>query len=604
MRGVLSEGTRGEKTGQAMSEKRGGFWHKESLALRVLGRCARGSAVLSALFVVGVAVLTVAGWLQMRSNDPLDDVRMSVLREELKANPSQEALRQEIRTLDLLGRRVYFSNMEHIRRGIQLMVFSLVVLVLSGGISAEVDRRLPVVSGAAREDSWRSMAAAWRGVVWLAILIGVGGIAAGLLLERTVVSDFEPLPDQPAPAVADDDGAGNLAPEPEVTSEEIKKNWPGFLGPFGRSAGYVKSVPTSWDYAEGDGMLWSLDLDKYGYSSPIVWEGKIFVSQADSNERELICVNSADGAVIWKKTIGPYPDSPAETPEVFCDEMYAAPTPLTDGSRIYVMFGNGDIACFDVSGNELWGKNLGVPVIDYGYSSSPIMCEGQLIVQMEGKGDVSTMLALNPLTGDRLWSANRPASSWSTPVIYEAPDGKKQLLCVSISALSGHSVEDGRQLWVVEGCLSGELGSSAAWSGDMVYISSVGEGVKAYRLGAEAPELIWQWDESPAEMATPLIVDDLLFIASASGNVACLDAATGTLKWSMEGESEFYASPVHVAGNIYALSRDGVMHVLGAGAELKVIGEYKSGEKTDATPAFIENKIIIRTADELICYGE
>ncbi len=391
---------------------------------------------------------------------------------------------------------------------------------------------------------------------------------------------------------------------PEVSAEEIRKNWPGFLGPFGRAIGYVKSVPETWAYAEGEGMLWSLDLDKYGYSFPIVWNDKIFVSQANGTERELICVNAADGEVVWKKTIGPYAGSPETHPEVLCDEMYAAPTPLTDGSRIYVMFGNGDIACFDFEGKELWGQSLGVPVIDYGYAASPIMCEGKLIVQLDIKKDASTMVALDPLTGDRLWLADRSDISWSTPTLYEDKNGNKQILCVSITTLSSHSVEDGKQLWAVEDSVSGELGSSAAWAGDMVYVTSLGEGVRAYRLGKQAPELVWQWDEAASEMATPLVVKGLVFIASAYGKVACLDAATGVQKWIMEGDSEFYASPVYIDGKIYALSRDGTMNVLAAESELKVIGKHKSSETADATPAFLENKIIIRTPDELICYGK
>ncbi len=562
-------------------------------------------AVLSAMFVFGVAVLTLAGWIQVRTNDPLDDARISSLREELKANPGREELRQEIRTLDLLGRRVYFANLEHIRRGIQLMAFSLIVLVLSGGVAAEVDRRLPVAEDTAREESWRSMGVAWRGVVWLAILIGVAGIGAGFMLERIVGSDIEVLPDQPGASDQPFAGADPITPAaPAVSPEEIKKNWPGFLGPFGRGIGYVKSVPTSWNYAEDEGLLWSMDLDKYGYSCPVVWDDKIFVSQADGDERELICVNAADGEVIWKKAVGPYVGSPATHPEVFCDEMHAAPTPFTDGSRIYVMFGNGDIACFDFEGKELWGQNLGVPVITYGFSASPIMCEGQLIVQLEIARGASTMVALDPLTGNRLWLADRPDISWSTPAVYEGNDGKKQLLCVSVTTLSGHSVEDGKQLWVVEDCVGGELGSSAASKGDMVYITSLSEGVQAYRLGKQSPELVWQWDEDASEMATPLVVNGLVFIGGASGSVACLDAATGVEKWIMEGDGEFYASPVHVDGKVYALSREGTMYVLAAEAELKVIGKHNSSEKADATPAFLENKIIIRTPDELICYGK
>lgn len=379
------------------------------------------------------------------------------------------------------------------------------------------------------------------------------------------------------------------------------RNWPGFLGPMGRAVATGRTVPASWDYSNRTTVAWRIDLDKHGYSSPIVWGNRVFVTQADQSADELLCVGLASGRQLWTVPVGPYSTDAVEDRKIFSNHMRAAPTPVTDGKYIYALFGSGELGCFDFSGKERWGKSLGPQAIDYGYASSPVLCDGKLIVQLEPE-EGSFLLALDPRTGSEIWRAKRPDRSWATPVLYQYGK-RKLLLCASMTTLSAHSLKDGRQLWVIDGCLSGEVGTSAAWEKDMVFVSSILEGVRAYRLG-DVPEPVWHWDDGPTEMASPLAYDGRVYIVSQVGEVFCLDAATGSVKWSVKASDQFYATPVCVDGRVYAASRDGMIMSMMSGDDPGEVRRLPSADVIEATPAFVGGRVLIRAPNELICYEE
>lgn len=576
------------------SEK--GFRYPGTLAVRIAGRCARSAAVVSAFFVFGLAVLTVSGWLQLKIHDPLEDRRFEAMRDVLRQEPGREDVKAQIREMDFAARRVYFASQAHVRGGIRLIAAGLVVLVLSAGIAAEAARRLPNPWDKEKENAWRSMGRAWQVMAAVAVLAGTGGIAAGMLMQRYLAD----AAGTQASAGLTGGEAGAVKGQP-VPDEELIRHWPGFLGPSGRAIAGTENAPAEWNYSTGTGLLWKAKLDSRGYSSPIAWSNSVFLAQADEQVREIIRFDLGSGTVIWKKQVGPYAGTRKHDDGLFDMDMHAAATPVTDGSRVYVMFANGDLACFDYDGSEIWGLNTGLPDIAYGYASSPVIAGGRLIVQLELK-ERSSIAAFDPATGRKEWESDRPHASWSTPAVCRGEDGREILICASTASLSAYDAGDGRQLWVVDDCMGGDVGSSAVCSGGMVYITSISGGVRAYRIGA-APELVWQWDEDPAEMASPLVVGGRVYIASGIGSVTCLDASDGKEKWHGEFEGEFYATPVYAAGRIYALTRAGVMHVLKDGNELVVEGSLPSGSRTDATPVMLDGRVIVRAGDELVCFG-
>lgn len=371
------------------------------------------------------------------------------------------------------------------------------------------------------------------------------------------------------------------------------------MGPMGRSLATGREVPTSWNYSNKTALAWSLPLDKSGYSSPIVWEDRLFLTQGDAFGNEMLCVELESGRLLWKVEVGKPQGITSEGLKLFSDEMFASPTPVTDGRHVYAIFGSGDMACFDFSGKKAWQKNFGFQAITYGYASSPILCDGKLIVQLESQ-DGSWLVALHPQDGAELWRTRRPNRSWATPVFHDH-EGRRELLCASITALSGHSLEDGRMLWVVKDALGGECGTSAAWDGSMVYVNSMGKGLRAYRLG-NTPSLAWEWADGASEMASPLACEGKVYVASQLGALVCLDGATGSELWRVEASDQFFATPAWVDGKVYAVSRDGMMMVMNAGPSPGEVQRLYSAEVVETSPAFVGNKVIIRAPHSLICY--
>jgi len=382
---------------------------------------------------------------------------------------------------------------------------------------------------------------------------------------------------------------------------EASDHWPGFMGPQGRGVARGRSTPAHWGRSNETAVTWSLALDRFGYSSPVVWGNRVFVTQADELSNELLCVDLNAGRLLWSVELGQHNGITGDGLRPFSDQMYASATPVTDGRHVFALFSSGDVACVDVHGRKVWQRNLGFQVIRYGAASSPVLCDDKLIVQLELEAG-SYLVALRPRDGKEIWRAKRPDISWATPVLY-THGGKRELLCTSVSALSAHSLDDGRQIWASSDALGGECGSSAAWAGELIYVSSIDYGVRAYKAGP-TPELVWEWEDGIAEMASPLAYGGNVFVATQLGNLVCLDGLTGALKWSVDASDQFFATPVCIDGKLYAVSADGAVITMNAADTPGPVRRFQAAETVETIPAFVGGRVIIRAPDRLICYGE
>ena len=154
-------------------------------------------------------------------------------------------------------------------------------------------------------------------------------------------------------------------------------NWARFRGPNGSGISSDTKIPLTW--SESENLKWKLDLPGPGSSSPIVWGDRLFFSGGDEEGLEVFCYDANTGDLRWQKTV----ETKAEFPEVSEDTGYAAPTMATDGQRVFAIFATGDLAAFDLDGNVVWQKNLGVPKNPYGMGSSLLSDGVRLFVQYD-----------------------------------------------------------------------------------------------------------------------------------------------------------------------------------------------------------------------------
>ncbi len=570
---------------------------KPSDAIRTTRAAARSIAVVAAVFSLSVCIVITANYFQTRAAAPMDSPALKHLAGELRDRPDDEALKEQIRALDLLVRKAFFTSERFRRIGAYMLLGGVAVMLVSLKVASVLGRRLPDPGRFTDADESQDPRKLIR---WLVGALGVALAVSSLTvilssgdeLDRSRIVQTATGPPQ-APQGAK---AATGAP----TREDILANWPSFRGPYGNAIAYCKDVPTDWDGPRSRGILWKTALPRPGFSSPVVWGKRVFLTGADENVREVYCFDADNGDILWRRKVTAVPGSPAEPPEVTPDTGYAAPTAATDGRHVFAIFATGDIVCFDFEGNRIWARNLGVPDNHYGHASSLITYENLLLVQFDHGGG-GHLLGLDVATGRTVWETRREVdTSWASPIVVDTGDRTEAILCAS-PLVAAYNPKTGEQLWSID-CLGGEVGPSAAYSSGRVFAGN--EFAVLAAISMDTLEILWQTQDDLPEVSSPLAAGDYLFVATSGGTLSCLDAATGKVLWQQEFENGFYSSPILADGLVYIMDTSGVMHIFKAAGEFKPISDPPLGEKSNCTPAFIDGHIYIRGARHLYCIGK
>ncbi len=424
------------------------------------------AAFVAALFSVLVCVLLVWDYTRRTPDLPLDSPQYVQLRQALAEEPATAAP-ADLRKLDAQLRARYFQQKTFTRRGALLLVGGVALTLLLAHGAATVRRRLPstpVVAPSAEVSAGQARRAQWTVAGLGAVLLLGAGLAPWLFPSllpapgdraETVAAVDASGEDSASDAMADP--ASESAPKPAVvppTTEQILANWPRFRGPSGSGVSTLRDVPTEWNAATGAGVLWKTEVPMPGVSSPIVWQQHIFLTGATSERREVYCFDVETGQLRWQREVAP----PAQVPvapeqeetelEVSEDTGFAAPTPATDGQRVYAMFANGDIAAFDFEGEQIWAQNLGTPDNLYGHAASLTTYQNQVILQFDQgteDDDLSRLIAMNGATGEILWQVPRQVpASWASPIVVDY-QGEPRIITAAAPWVIAYSPEDGRR---------------------------------------------------------------------------------------------------------------------------------------------------------------
>lgn len=402
-----------------------------------------------------------------------------------------------------------------------------------------------------------------------------------------------------------------------LVSSVSGENWPRFRGPNGQGISEAKGIPTKWSERDYD---WKVTLAGRGHASPVVWEGKIFVTCADATSRRgvLLCLKSDDGQELWRheQDLTKYPLNRLNS--------YASATPAVDADGVYVLWPGSDktvLAALTHEGKERWATELGGVHARHGKGSSPIVVGDYVIVSHEQEknndGVTSQWLAVDRRTGQIQWRREEPAvvnASYSTPCVYRDDTGKTQLVFASNAhGVTGVDSETGDTVWEAEAVLPDRVVSSPVIAGEMI-LATCGEGGRGKRLVAVKPtregrrhraEVVYMLSDSRIVPYVPMSVvhGGMLFAFHDNGVVSCLNSGTGETLWSERPAGRFYGSPVCVGGILYATTTEGDVVVLKAGPSYELLAVNPLGEKSHATPAVADGRIYFRTLSHLIAVG-
>ena len=415
-------------------------------------------------------------------------------------------------------------------------------------------------------------------------------------------------------------------------------DWPQWRGPANAGASTEKNLPLRWSNTEN--VAWRTPLTGVGVSSPIVSGDRLFVTSqigsgtsrpgprlgqgADATpaERALAgsspspgpvrfvveALNRIDGKRLWSF------EQAAEGPLPAVHEKHnlASSSPVTDGERVYAVFGTGQMAAIDMTGKAVWTRHLGRDfspfTINWGHGSSPVIYRDSVILVCY-HDNASYLIALDSRTGKERWKTDRPRGtlSYSTPLVIQSQNGD-EVVVNSSAGIEAFNPATGQLLWHFTEANQFPI-QVAMFDQGVIYLS------RGYRSGPYAAirpggrgdisksHEIWHVPTGAPYISSLVHYEGLLYMAGDVGVVTCVDARTGERVWRERLEGVFTASPVAGDGKVYLLSETGETIVLKAGRQPEVLSRNSIDGRILASPAVSGGRLFIRTDDAVLAIG-
>ncbi len=388
-----------------------------------------------------------------------------------------------------------------------------------------------------------------------------------------------------------------------ATAVGAADNWPEYRGPTADGHSDATGLPLHW--SETENIAWKTPIHDKGWSSPVIWGNKIWLTTAteDGKKYYALAIDAGTGKILHDIKL-----FEVENPE-FCHPFnsYASPTPAIEAGRVYVHFGTYGTACLDSeTGKTIWTRRDLHCDHFRGPASSPILDDERLYVNFDGI-DAEYVVALDKATGRTVWKRERDIDygttvgdlkkAYSTPMLLKTESGT-QLISPAAAATIAYDPATGSELWRVR---HGGMNTSARpLAGFGLVFLCAGDG-GAFPLVAVRPggEIVWKQSKGVPARASLLLVDDLLFMASDKRIATCLDARTGQVIWQKRLNTDFIASPVYADHRIYCFATDGSGLVFKPGREEKVLATNHLNDGCMASPAITGKALIVRTKTHL-----
>ena len=403
-------------------------------------------------------------------------------------------------------------------------------------------------------------------------------------------------------------------------------DWPNWRGPGLDGVASGTGYPVSW--GAGKNVAWRVTLPGLGASTPVVSGDRIVLTLAIDGHDAVICFDRS-GKETWRRILG------AEKPGKHKKATGANPSPVTDGSLVWVYFKSGELAALDLAdGVVVWKENLqerfGEDTLWWDLGTSPVLTEDAVVVAVMHSGP-SYLAAFGRRDGRLLWKHDRDlgapeeaAQSYSTPVVARGEERfgepAEVLFVLGADHVTAHDAADGRELWRVGGLNpAGEKYfrsiASPVLAGDTVVAPYArGTTLTAVRRGGTGDvtktHVAWTRSDLGADVPTPAVRGGRIVVCTDQGRVECLDAATGKTHWKEElprNRNAYSASPVVVDGRVLLTREDGSSaSIAWPDADAPAGAVRESGavdEMTVATPVCVDGRIYLRTHDSLWCLG-
>jgi outer membrane protein assembly factor BamB len=397
-------------------------------------------------------------------------------------------------------------------------------------------------------------------------------------------------------------------------------DWPEFRGREGNGISEERGLPQSWSATEN--VRWKIAIPGSGWSSPVVSQGTIYLTAAvplESTAEKLsegdydlcaLAIDAATGKVRWQVPV--FRQAGSTDARIHEKNSHASPTPVVDGTRVFVHFGHQGTACLETTGKILWKNDEFAYAPVHGNGGSPVLVDGALIFSADGAAN-ARVIALDADTGQLRWQVDRPANaskkfSFSTPAVIDV-NGRKQVVSPGSDVVSAYDPKTGAEIWRVH--YDGySVIPQPAYAHGLVYVCT---GYNTPELLAIRPNgtgdvteshIAWRVKRGVPNTPSPIVVGDELYMVSDRGVASCLDAKTGEQRWQKRLGGGFSASPLVADGKIYFQNEEGEGFVLALGQDGAEPITNTLGERTLASYAIADGSIFLRTATHLYRIGK
>ena len=411
------------------------------------------------------------------------------------------------------------------------------------------------------------------------------------------------------------------------------ENWPQWRGPGGQGISSDAALPTDWQPDRN--VAWKVALPS-GYSSPIVWGNRLFVTAAVEGEVvpgakavehtmegkpwihpdsvaadrrhtfKVLALDTGTGKIVWEQTAyeGPVHDARHRR------SSFAGPTAATDGRTVFAYFGPEGLYAYDFSGKLLWKQVETFPTLGLGTGTSPVVYRNLVIIQRdEDNGDRSALVAYDTQTGKEVWRAKREVQiSWATPALVEV-DGRTELVTNATEFIIAYDPATGKELWRTTGVESNAIHTPLVGQGLVIVTAGYpAKKVIAVRPGEVAPDkrVAWTYTKGTGYVLSNILYGDYLYLLTDNGIVSCLDPKTGAVKYEggrVPVPARFMGSPVAFGGFIAMTSEEGETFMLKAGPTHQIVRTNSIDEPVFASPALANGRIYIRGDKHLFAIG-
>lgn len=429
-----------------------------------------------------------------------------------------------------------------------------------------------------------------------------------------------------------------LAMNSVAITSAVEDHWPQWRGPFfnGMARG---GAPTEW--SDTKNVKWKVPIAGRGFSTPVVWGDKIFLTTAvptgkldeataaaasqrrtnpnggtgEGQEHKflVLCLDRKTGKTVWERV------AKTAFPHDGYHRTYgslASNSPITDGKFLYVSFGSRGIYCYDLDGKLIWEKDLGVKLRmrnQFGEGVAPMLAGNNLVVNFDQESG-SFIVALDKRSGKELWRKSRDEiSTWAVPLLVEH-NGRKQLVTAGTNKVRAYDPENGKLVWEAAG-----LGLNAipapVWQGDLVYVMTghFNPKLMAIRLGKEGDltgtdAIVWTQTRGTSYTPSPVLHENKFYALTDTGMLSCFDAATGKPFYHQQRlpqPENFKASLVGADGKLYLAGESGAIFVVKMGEKFEVLAtNLLEDQFFVASPVIVEGELLLRSGTQLFCISD